>query len=97
MHNDTEYLQPNFDPTSLPVRKLRGILLCHDVEFRPSAKKAELVGLVLEHITPKAKEFLKERGEIVPSSEGIEIIGDDDGKVQPQIYLEEVLNQIFLS
>jgi len=91
MEDNTEYLQPNFDPTSLRVPDLRRILLFHDVDFPSSAKKAQLVDLFLEHITPKAKGLLQKQNRVRPSSRGvIKVETDENGQVRPQIYLPEV-------
>ena len=92
MDEDTEYLQPNFDPTTLRVADLRRILLFHDVDFPSSAKKGQLVNLFLDHITPKAKGILQKKSRVRPSSKGIiKVETDENGEVQPQIYLPEVI------
>ena len=92
MDDDTEYLQPNFDPTTLRVADLRRILLFHDVDFPSSAKKGQLVSLFLDHITPKAKSILQKKSRVRPSSRGIiKFEKDENGEVQPQIYLPEVI------
>ena len=90
MDDDTEYLQPNFDPTRLRVPDLRRILIFHDVDFPSSARKAQLVSLFFDNITPKAKVILEQKRRVRPSSEGIEIIMDETRDVQPQIYMPEV-------
>ena len=91
MEDDTEYLQPNFDPTTLRVADLRRILLFHDVEFPSSAKKGQLVNLFLDHITPKAKSLLQKKNRVRPSSKGIiKVEMDENGEVQPQIFLPQV-------
>jgi|SRR5579859_3810501 hypothetical protein len=91
MDADDEYLQPNFDPTTLRVADLRRILLFHDVEFPSSAKKSQLVNIFLDNITPKAKGILQKKSRVRPSSRGIiKVETDEHGEVQPQIYLPEV-------
>jgi len=90
MEDETEYLQPNFDPTTLRVADLRRILLFHDVEFPSSAKKGQLVNLFLDHITPKAESILRKQRKVRPSNRGIiKVERDEYGEVQPQIYLPE--------
>ena len=92
MDDDREYLQPNFDPTTLRVADLRRILLFHDVDFPSSAKKPQLVNLFLDNITPKAAGLLKKKSRVRPSSKGIiKVEKDENSDVQPQIYLPEVL------
>ena len=93
--DDTEYLEPNFDPTRLRVPDLRRILLFHDVDFPSSAKKDQLVNLFLDEITPIAKTLLEEKLSVRPSCEGIEIVTDSMVIVQPQNYLYGVVHQIF--
>ena len=90
MDDDTEYLQPNFDPSRLRVADLRRILIFHSVDFPSSARKAQLISLFLDNITPKAEVILEQKRRVRPSSKGIEIITDENGDVQPQIYLPEV-------
>jgi hypothetical protein len=91
MDENAEYLQPNFDPTSLKVADLRRILLFHDVDYPSSAKKAELVNMFLDNITPKAEGLLKKKNKVRASSRGIiKVEHDEYGEVQPQIYLPEV-------
>jgi len=88
---EDEYLQPNFDPTTLRVADLRRILLFHDVDFPSSAKKGQLVNLFLDNITPKAKGILQTKSRVRPSSRGIiKVETDEYGEIQPQIYLPEV-------
>ena len=91
MDDENEYLQPNFDPSSLRVADLRRILLFHDVDFPSSAKKPQLVNLFLDNITPKAKNILQKKTRVRPSSRGIiKVEKDENGDVKPQIYLPDV-------
>ncbi|KAK9449732.1 Man1-Src1p-C-terminal domain-containing protein [Limtongia smithiae] len=67
--DNTEYLQPDFDPQSLRVADLRRILIFHNVDFPSSAKKAVLIELFREHITPNSEEFARAKlsdGQPVP-------------------------------
>ncbi|KAK9387874.1 Man1-Src1p-C-terminal domain-containing protein [Lipomyces mesembrius] len=56
--NDLSYLERNFDPQKLRVPELRRVLLMHDVPFPSSAKKAALVELFKQHITPNSANLL---------------------------------------
>ncbi|KAK9353970.1 Man1-Src1p-C-terminal domain-containing protein [Lipomyces doorenjongii] len=56
--DDLSYLEPNFDPQKLRVPELRRVLLMHDVPFPSSAKKAALVELFKQHITPNSANLL---------------------------------------
>ena len=93
--DDTEYLEPNFDPTRLRVPDLRRILLFHDVDFPSSAKKDQLVNLFLDEITPIAETILEQKRRVRLSCQGIEFMIDSTGNVEPQIYLSGVVHQIF--
>lgn len=68
---DPEYLQPGFDPATLKVAELRGILLEHNIDYPSSAKKAHLVALFTQHIASKARQILKTRSNVKPSGRGI--------------------------
>jgi hypothetical protein len=90
MEDDTEYLQEDFDPTTLRVADLRRILLFHDIDFPSSSKKAQLINLFAEHITPNASALLRKKSRVRPSGKGIKAEKDENGEVQPQIFLPEV-------
>jgi hypothetical protein len=95
MDEDIEYLQPNFDPTTLRVADLRRILLFHDIDFPSSAKKPQLVNLFLDNIPQLSAGVLKKKSRVRPSSKGIiKVEKDEHGEVQPQIYLPEVSSLI---
>jgi hypothetical protein len=93
--DEIEYLEPNFNPARLRVADLRRILIFHNVDFPSSAKKAQLVSLFQDEITPIAKTLLEEKLSVRPSCEGIEIVTDSMVIVQPQNYLYGVVHQIF--
>lgn len=83
MDEDLDYLQPNFDPTTFRVADLRRVLLFHGVGYTSSAKKADLVTLFLENITPNAETILEEKSGVVPSCQGIEFEDDLTRQVLP--------------
>lgn len=66
-----DYLQPDFDPSSLTVPKLRNVLLIEDVDYPQSAKKAVLVDLFNQHITPKAARLRDIRTRVHASAHGM--------------------------
>jgi len=70
MENEA-YLEHGFDPNSLKVAELRGILLKHDVDYPSSAKKSVLVDLFNTHIAPKAARLRTARARINASDEGM--------------------------
>lgn len=69
--DEQEYLQPGFDPNTLKVAELRGILLEHNVDYPSSAKKAQLVELFNSQIAPKARRILGARSRVKASVQGI--------------------------
>ena len=72
MDDDVEYLSPGFDPSSLTVPRLRAILVSHDIEYKASAKKADLVQIFNEQLVPKSRKILAARARIKRTSRGIE-------------------------
>jgi len=69
--DEHEYLQPGFDPNTLKVAELRGILLEHDIDYPSTAKKAQLVELFTSQIAPKARRILGARSRVKASVQGI--------------------------
>ncbi|KAI1341465.1 Man1-Src1p-C-terminal domain-containing protein [Xylariaceae sp. FL0016] len=68
---NTEYLQPGFDPKSLTIPRLRSILVAHNVPYSSSAKKAQLVEIFNDQIVPQSKRILAARARAKRSSKGI--------------------------
>ncbi|POS87816.1 hypothetical protein EPUL_000685 [Erysiphe pulchra] len=66
-----DYLQADFDPTSLTVPRLRSILVNYDISYPSTAKKAQLVKIFVEEILPQRGRILKERERARRSSRGI--------------------------
>lgn len=56
-----EYLQPDFDPSSLTVPQLLGVFGYHNVNYPSQYTKPKLVQLFNEEIKPKATRLKKER------------------------------------
>ncbi|KAG2111503.1 Man1-Src1p-C-terminal domain-containing protein [Suillus discolor] len=56
-----EYLNPEFDPATLTVAQLLGILGYHNIRFPTPYTKPKLVQLFLDEIKPKAAKFKKDR------------------------------------
>lgn len=71
---DQAYLEPDFDPSSLTVPKLRSLLVQHSVNYPSSAKKGDLVDLFNEHIAPQAKKIKQASLRVKRTSRGIENI-----------------------
>lgn len=69
---EMEYLQPDFDPNSLTMPKLRGIFVAHSVNYPSTAKKGELVDIFEEQVRPQARKLLSARSRTKRSTRGIE-------------------------
>ena len=72
MDDDVEYLSPGFDPNTLTVPRLRAILVSHDIQYKASAKKADLVQTFTQELVPKSRKILATRARTKRTSMGIE-------------------------
>ncbi|TQS39355.1 hypothetical protein Golomagni_00123 [Golovinomyces magnicellulatus] len=66
-----DFLQEDFDPTSLTVPQLRSILVHYDVSYPSTAKKVQLIKIFIDEILPQRRRILKERDRARRSSRGI--------------------------
>ncbi|SOV08620.1 related to SRC1 - involved in sister chromatid segregation [Ustilago sp. UG-2017a] len=80
------YMREGFDPNSLKVAQLRGILVEHEIPFSSVARKAELVDLFNSQVLPKTASLRKKDASIVASSSGIIDMRDrrSDTEVTPE-------------
>lgn len=78
---DLAYLEPDFDPTSLTIPKLRSLLVEYNVNYPSSAKKAQLVELFEEKIRPQAKRVLSAHARTKPSTRGIKDVPSSQASV----------------
>ena len=69
--NESEYLAPGFDPSSLTVARLRNILLTNRIAYPASAKKSQLVDLFNEQIAPRTGRLRAARARVRRTSKGI--------------------------
>lgn len=69
--DELEYLSPSFNPSSLTVPKLRGILTSHDISYPSSAKKSDLIDIFTQQLLPRSRKILAARSRIKRSSRGI--------------------------
>ena len=92
MDDDVEYLSPGFDPASLTVPRLRAILVSHDIQYKASAKKADLVQTFNEQLVPRSRKLLAARARTKRTSKGIEdmpssqeetVNGEEDTGLRP--------------
>lgn len=70
--DDLSYLQPDFNPASLTVAKLRNILLKHGIAWSSATKKGDLVDIFNDKLKPKAKRILNAQKRVQRTSLGIE-------------------------
>ena len=66
-----DYLQEGFDPRSVTMPRLRSILVTHNVDYPSTAKKAQLVKLVEDHVLPQAPKLRAQKARAKRSSMGI--------------------------
>ena len=87
---EMEYLSASFDPSSLTVPKLRGILMSHDIPYPASAKKPQLIDIFTQQLIPKSRRILAARSRTrrtskgitdIPSSQEGTVNGDEDDNV----------------
>ncbi|RMJ15529.1 hypothetical protein CDV36_004797 [Fusarium kuroshium] len=66
-----DYLEEGFDAHKVTIPRLRSILVTHNVEYPATAKKAQLVELVEEHVLSQAPKLRAQRARAKRSSMGI--------------------------
>jgi hypothetical protein len=71
---DQAYLEPDFDPSSLTIPRLRSILVAHGVDYPASSKKAQLVDIFNENVLPQARRLRAANARVRRTSRGIENI-----------------------
>ena len=59
--NAGEYLEPDFEPTSLTVSQLLGVLSYHNIDYPIPYTKTKLVQVFNSEIKTRATKFKKER------------------------------------
>ena len=69
--DETEYLSPGFEPSTLTVVRLRSILVEHDIAYPSNAKKADLVDIFHDKLVPRARKILAAKARIKRTSAGI--------------------------
>lgn len=77
--SEVDYLQPDFDPASVTMPRLRSILVSHNIPYPATAKKAQLVEIFNAQVVPQAKKILERRARAKRSSMGITNIDNSDG------------------
>ncbi|GAB7360476.1 hypothetical protein MBLNU230_g8427t2 [Neophaeotheca triangularis] len=78
--DDQAYLDPDFDPNSLTVPKLRSILVAHSIAYPSSAKKSQLVDIFNQSVRPQASSLRDASIRVKRSSRGIVDAGSEADK-----------------
>ena len=89
---DQAYLEPDFDPSSLTIPRLRSILVAHGVDYPASSKKAQLIYIFNDNVLPQARRLRAANARVRRTSRGIENIpsqnstttDDDDEEDVPE-------------
>jgi serine/threonine protein kinase len=55
------YLKPGFDFNSLTIPRLRSILVKHEILYPTSAKKPQLIQIIIDDLLPQSRELLLEQ------------------------------------
>jgi hypothetical protein len=71
MDDEYAYLQPDFDPSSLTMPRLRSILVAHNIAYPSSAKKSDLIDIFNQNVAPQARKILNVQARTVRSTRGI--------------------------
>ncbi|EMC95969.1 hypothetical protein BAUCODRAFT_71355 [Baudoinia panamericana UAMH 10762] len=69
---DQAYLEPDFDPNSLTVPRLRSILVAHNINYPSSAKKGQLIEIFNEQVVSQARKLRTANSRVKRTSKGIE-------------------------
>jgi hypothetical protein len=87
-----EYLDPNFDPSTLTVNQLLGVFGFHNIRYPTPYTKPKLVQLFNDEIKPKVKQLKKDKvkkDNSLASDDGIKdgitgrYLNEDSNKVCP--------------
>ncbi|KAK6505007.1 inner nuclear membrane protein enriched at telomere/subtelomere region [Arthrobotrys musiformis] len=85
MDDETYYLQPGFDASSLTMPVIRNLLLKHEIDFPSNVKKAKLVEIFETELAPQAPRLLAEAGRVRASARGI-VNAEDYGTIgEPEV------------
>ncbi|KAJ0121691.1 sister chromatid separation protein [Diaporthe amygdali] len=77
--SEVDYLQPEFEPSSVTIPRLRSILVSQNVPYPATAKKAQLVEIFNDTVAPRARKLLAQRQKAKRSSMGITNIDGSQG------------------
>ncbi|OBT52236.1 hypothetical protein VE04_07936 [Pseudogymnoascus sp. 24MN13] len=66
-----DYLQSNFEPSSLTVPRLRSILVSHDIPYPSGAKKPQLIEIFTDKVLPQSRKILSTRSRARRTGKGI--------------------------
>ncbi|OBT88843.1 hypothetical protein VE02_03173 [Pseudogymnoascus sp. 03VT05] len=66
-----DYLQSNFEPSTLTVPRLRSILVSHDIPYPSGAKKPQLIEIFTDKVLPQSRKIISARSRARRTSKGI--------------------------
>lgn len=72
--DDQDYLEPDWDPASVTIPRLRAILVAHNISYPASAKKAALIEIFNANVLPQARKIRAQNARVKRTSKGIEDI-----------------------
>ncbi|KAI8226418.1 Inner nuclear membrane protein SRC1 [Colletotrichum sp. SAR 10_86] len=77
LFDDTSYLAPDFNPTTLKIPTLRNLLLRHNIPYPPTHTKKVLVDIFVSEIQPRAAATLVAMAKVQRDEKDIVDVGND--------------------
>ncbi|KAI8295136.1 Inner nuclear membrane protein SRC1 [Colletotrichum sp. SAR11_240] len=77
LFDDTSYLVPGFNPTTLKIPTLRNVLLRHNIPYPPTHTKKVLVDIFVSEIQPRAAATLAAMSKVQRDEKDIVDVGND--------------------
>ncbi|EQB47653.1 hypothetical protein CGLO_13180 [Colletotrichum gloeosporioides Cg-14] len=71
LFDDTSYLAPDFNPTTLKIPTLRNVLLRHNIPYSPTQTKSVLIEIFISEIQPRAAATLAAMAKVQRDEKGI--------------------------
>ncbi|KAK6345323.1 inner nuclear membrane protein enriched at telomere/subtelomere region [Orbilia javanica] len=85
MDDETYYLQPGFDASTLTMPIIRNLLVKHEIDFPSNVKKAKLVEIFETELAPQGPKLLAEASRVRASARGI-VNAEDYGTIgEPEV------------
>jgi len=87
---DQAYLEPDFDPSTLTMPRLRSILVAHDVNYPASSKKTQLIDIFNQELLPQARRLRAANARVRRTSRGIENIPSQNSSLADEDDEEDI-------